>query len=383
MTEAKKPRFYPVSSPDIGDLEVQYVSRAVRSGWVSSIGEYVDRFEAGFARVCGSRHGIAVSNGTDAIFLALKALGVGPGDEVIVPALTFVAVPAVVLHVGAEPVLVDVDPGYWGVDPAAVHKAFTPRTRAVVVVHLYGHPVDMDPILETAAAHGVPVIEDSAEAHGATYRGRVVGSMGRMGCFSFYGNKVITTGEGGVITTEDDELAQRVRFIKDHAMDKDRRYFHPEAGFNCRMTNMQAALGCAQLERMDELLNKRARLLRWYKRELADIEGLSLNPKMEWAEPVNWIVCAVLSAALAPRRDALLVRLRELGVDTRPFFVPAYHMPPYAGCRRVGADGGSDLPATDQAGAAGFNLPTVCDLTEQDVKHIAAQVRLALAEVAG
>ena len=383
MTEANKPRFYPVSSPDIGALEEQYVSQAVRSGWVSSIGEFVDRFEAGFAKVCGSRHGVAVSNGTDAIFLALKALGVGPGDEVIVPALTFVAVPAVVLHVGAEPVLVDVDARYWGLDPAAVDKAFTPRTRAVVAVHLYGHPVDMNPLLEMAAARGVAVIEDCAEAHGAAYRGRTVGSMGRLGCFSFYGNKVITTGEGGVVTTDDDDLAERVRFIKDHAMDKERRYFHPEAGYNCRMTNMQAALGCAQLERMEELLHKRARLLGWYERELADLEGLTLNPKMPWAEPVNWIVCGVLSAKLAPRRDALLVRLRELGVDTRPFFVPAYHMPPYAGCRRVGADGGVDLPGTDQAGAAGFNLPTVCSLTEQDVKHIGAQVRLALAEVTG
>ena len=378
---ANNPRFYPVSSPDIGVLEEQYVLEAVRSGWVSSIGAFVDRFEAGFARRCSSRHGVAVSNGTDAIFLALKALGVGPGDEVIVPALTFVAVPAVVLHAGAEPVLADVDPIYFGIDPGAVEQAFTPRTRAVVAVHLYGHPVDMDPLLAMAGERGVSVIEDCAEAHGATYRGRTVGSMGRMGCFSFYGNKVITTGEGGMVTTDDDDLAERVRFIKDHAMLRARRYFHPEAGFNCRMTNMQAALGCAQLERMEELLAARTRLLGWYRRELAGVEGLSLNPKMPWAEPVNWIVCAVLSPALSPRRDALLVRLRELGVDTRPFFVPAHEMPPYAGCRRVSADGSAELPGTMLGGAAGFNLPTVCDLTEQDVIHIAAQVKMALAEV--
>ena len=378
---AEKPRFYPVSSPDIGELEERYVAQAVRSGWVSSIGEYVDRFEAGFAQVCGSRHGIAVSNGTDAIFLALKALGVGPGDEVIVPALTFVAVPAVVLHVGAEPVLADIDPVYWGIDPAAVERAITPKTKAIVAVHLYGHPVDMDPILEVATPRGIPLIEDSAEAHTAKYRGRTVGSIGRMGCFSFYGNKVLTTGEGGVITTDDDALAERVRFIKDHAMDKVRRYFHPEAGFNCRMTNMQAALGCAQLERKDELLGKRERMLGWYQQELAGVQGLTLNPRMPWAEPVNWIVCAVLSPELTPLREALLSRLRELGVDTRPFFVPAHEMPPYENCRRVDADGGAELPATKRAGAAGFNLPTLPDLTQQDVAHIAAQVKLALAQV--
>ena len=375
-------KFYPVSSPDIGELEEQYVLQAVRSGWVSSIGEFVDRFEQGFARFCGSTHGVALSNGTDAIFLALKVLGVGPGDEVIVPALTFVAVPAVVLHVGAEPVLVDVAPGYWGLEPAAVERAFTEKTRAVIAVHLYGHPVDMDPILAMAAERGVPVIEDAAEAHGALYRGTKVGTLGKMGCFSFYGNKLITTGEGGIITTDDGDLAERVRFIKDHAMDKKRRYYHPEAGFNCRMTNLQAALGCAQLDRMDELMGKRARLLEMYRRELDGVEGLSLNPKMPWAEPVNWIVCGVLSPDLAPRRDALLAALRTRGVDTRPFFVPAHEMPPYARCRRVGAEG-EQLPGALAAAERGFNLPTTPALEAADVKHIADQVKGAMGEVIG
>ena len=373
-------RFYPVSSPDIGELEEKFVSQAVRSGWVSSIGEFVDRFEAGFAEFCGSRHGVAVSNGTDAIFLALKALGVGPGDEVIVPGLTFVAVPAVVLHAGATPVLADVDPAYCGIHPAAVERAFTDRTRAVVAVHLYGHPVDMDPLLELCAGRGVALVEDCAEAHGARYRGRTVGTMGVAGCFSFYGNKVITTGEGGVITTDDEALAARVRFIKDHAMDKERRYYHPEAGFNCRMTNMQAALGCAQLERMDELLARRARLLQMYREALADVDGLELNPSMPWAEPVNWIVCGVLAPELASRRDALLDALKQRGVDTRPYFVPAHEMPPYADFRRVGVDGDA-LPGTEQAAARGFNLPTTPDLGQAEVAFIAQQVREALAEV--
>lgn len=368
------PSFLPVAEPSVGEREVAYVHEAVASGWVSSIGAFVDRFEQDFAAFCGTRHAVAISNGTDSIFLALRAMGIGPGDEVVVPALTFAAVGAVVHHVGATPVLADVHPDHWNLDPVAVERALTPSTKAVIAVHLYGHPADMDPILALCRPRGIAVIEDGAEAHGARYKGRTVGSIGDVGSFSFYGNKVITTGEGGALVSDDAELLARVRHWKDHAMSPERRYYHTEAGYNCRMTNLQAALGVAQLERAPELLAWRARLLGWYRDALADVPGLTLNPHLDWAEPVNWLVCAVLEPALAPTRDRLLAALRTQGIDTRPFFVPMADLPPYAACLAVGADG-EGAPVAAWLGAAGFNLPTSERVTEADVRRIADALR--------
>lgn len=373
--------FLPVAEPSIGEREVAYVHEAVASGWVSSIGAFVDRFERDFAAFCGTAHAVAISNGTDSIFLALRALGIGPGDEVVVPALTFAAVGAVVHHVGATPVLVDVHPDHWNLDPAAVERALTPQTKAVIAVHLYGHPADMDPLMALCVPRGIAVIEDGAEAHGARYKGRTVGSIGTVGSFSFYGNKVITTGEGGALVSDDADLLARVRHWKDHAMSPERRYYHTEAGYNCRMTNLQAALGVAQLERAPELIGWRARLLAQYRDALADVPGLVLNPHLEWAEPVNWLVCAVLDPALAPSRDALLAALRTHGVDTRPFFVPMPDLPPYAACRVVDAKGDA-APVAAWLGAAGFNLPTSERVTEADVRRIAEVLRHELAATA-
>ena len=247
-------KFLPVAEPDLGPLEERYLLDAFQSGWISSIGEYIQRFEEGFAKFCGAGHGIAVSSGTVAIHLALLAAGVGPGDEVIVPTLTFVGTVSPVKYVGATPVFVDSEPEIGTLDPQAVEKAITSRTKAIIVVHLYGHPADMDPILDIARKYELIVIEDAAEAHGAKYKGRPVGSFGNCATFSFYGNKILTTGEGGMIVTNDKDLADRIRFLKDHAMDPNRRYWHPEVGYNYRITNLQAAIGCAQLERFNELL---------------------------------------------------------------------------------------------------------------------------------
>jgi perosamine synthetase len=322
-----------------------------------------------------------MTNGTDALFIALKALGVESGDEIIVPSLTFVAVPAVVVHLGAEPVIVDAHPDYWCLDPTAVERAVTKRTKAIIAVHVYGHPADMDPILEITRPRGIAVVEDCAEAHGAKYRGKTVGSIGDVGCFSFYGNKIITTGEGGMAVTDDPELARRMRFLKDHAMDPKRRYFHPEAGYNCRMTNVQAALGCAQLERIDELSAKRAQILNWYRDALTDAGPVSLNPAMPWADPVNWMICALLSGGPAARRDEILSQLRVRGVDTRPFFVPAEQMPPYSACRVVGARG-DGAPVSARLSTAGFNLPSSPALTPDEV-HFCSDALIRAIEDAG
>jgi perosamine synthetase len=368
---------YPVSNTDISELEVNYVLSAVRSGWVSSIGEFVDTFEKRFATVCGVKHGVSVSNGTSALFLALKAIDIQPGDEVIVPALTFAAVPAVVRQVGAIPVIVDVHQDCWTMDPKWLDKAVSNRTRAIIVVHTYGHPADMDRIMEVADAHGLRVIEDCAEAHCARYKGRVVGGLADVGCFSFYGNKIITTGEGGMVVTDNSELAERVRHLKDHAMDKHRRYWHDEVGYNFRLTNIQAALGCAQLERIDEMVDKRNSILQWYRQEFADNPALHFNPKMSWAAPVNWMMCVVWQGATEPGRDALLGNLKEQGIDTRPFFIPVSQLPPYKNYPIFSGSTGK-TPIADRLSASGFNLPCYTTLQPQDVSKIASIVKREL-----
>jgi perosamine synthetase len=362
-------KFYPVASPDLGELEERFVVQALRSGWVSSIGDFIDQFEQGFAAYCDTRHAVAMSNGTDALFIALKAMDVGKGDEVIVPALTFAAVAAVVVHLGATPVIVDVDPKYWCLDPIAVERAITSATKAIIAVHSYGHPADVDPLLELTRRHELRLLEDCAEAHGATYKGRRVGSLADVGIFSFYGNKILTTGEGGMAVTNDPDLTNRMRYLKDHAMDPTRRYYHTEAGHNCRITNLQAALGCAQLQRIDDLQAKRNAIAGWYAKELQGTQEISLNPAMSWARPVNWMICGVLSHEAAFRRDSILRRLKACGVDTRPFFLPLQAMPPYAQCRVVGRDG-DGTPVAETLSQVGFNLPSSSTLTREDVAQI-------------
>ncbi|HHY55465.1 MAG TPA: DegT/DnrJ/EryC1/StrS family aminotransferase, partial [Chloroflexi bacterium] len=272
---ARPPDFIPVYTPLLNGREEKYLLDAVRSGWISSLGAYVTRFEEAFARFCGVRHAISVSNGTVAIHLALHALGIGPGDEVIVPSLTFVATANAVHYTGATPVFADVDPVTWCLDPADVRRRLTSRTRAVIPVHLYGHPAPMPDLQALAAEHDLLVIEDAAEAHGAAIVGRRVGGWGRIGAFSFYANKIITTGEGGMLTTDDDALAARCRMLRDHAMPPQRRYWHDEVGFNYRMTNLQAAVGVAQMERIDSFIRRKREIAARYREELADIPGIT------------------------------------------------------------------------------------------------------------
>lgn len=360
--------FLPVAEPDLGQLEEQYVLEAVRSGWVSSMGAFIDRFEQKFAELVGVKHCVALANGTVALHVALVARGIGPGDEVIVPDLTFVATAAAVMLSGATPVLVDVERSTFGIDPDLVREAITPRTKAIIPVHLYGHPAAMDPIAAIAREHGLFLLEDAAEAHGAKLGGRVVGSIGDAGCFSFYGNKIVTTGEGGCLTTNDGDLAKRVRFLKDHAMSAERRYFHPEVGFNYRMTNLQAAVGCAQLERFEELLARKARVLSQYRDALrhSDIE---LNPSLPGVDPVCWLVTALLPGPWpTDRMSRLTGRLRdEYRVDVRPFFVPMHELPPYRECRLVSRD---RLVSNDLA-QRGLCLPSSNKLSDNDITRVA------------
>ena len=370
-------RFFPVASPDIGPLETQYVLDALQSGWVSSMGLYVNEFEMSFAAYCEARHGVSTSSGTTALHLALASLGVGPEDEVIVPALTFVATANAVRYTGATPVFIDSEPETWCMDPSALERARTPRTRAIIVVHIYGHPADMDPILSFSTKWGIPVIEDAAESHGALYKGRKVGAIGRMGVFSFYGNKIITTGEGGMVVTDDEGLAERIRFLRDHAMSPERRYWHTEVGYNYRLTNLQAALGVAQLRRIDDFLARRNKILGWY-RELLDIDGIVLNPALPWASPSCWLVCALLPAAIS--REDVMAKLRARGVDTRPFFCPLNTLPPFRGQYKAIYKDGDGCPTAADLAGRGINLPTDTRFEREDVKQIVQILRKVLSD---
>lgn len=324
-------KFIPVSEPSITQKEIKYVHNAVKSGWVSSLGEFINGFEKKFAEYIGVKYALTTSNGTTALHLALMSLGIKKGDEVIVPDLTFIATANAVSYSGAKPVFADIDPETWCISPDDIKKKITPHTKAIIPVHLYGHPADMDKINKIAVEHGLYSIEDAAEAHGAEYKNKKAGSLGICGVFSFYGNKIITTGEGGMITTNDEKLYEKAKYLRDHAMSKEKRYWHTEIGYNYRMTNIQAALGLAQLERIDELINKKRQIYNWYKEYLSGFDKVTLNPQKEWAKNVFWMVCILLNDNAYIARDDLMIRLKDKGIDTRPFFYPMTDMPMYGG----------------------------------------------------
>ncbi len=350
----------PVSKPTITSVDIQHVTDAVSSGWVSSQGPYIESFEREFADFCGVRHCVALANGTVAIHLALKVLNIGRGDEVIVPDLTFVATANAVVLAEATPVIADVRFSDWCLDPMSVERLITPRTRAIIPVHLYGHPAAMEELRALAQKHKLKIIEDAAEAHGANYRGHKVGGLGDCATFSFYGNKIITTGEGGAITTDSDEVAERARFLRDHGMSKDRRYWHTEVAYNYRMTNLQAALGVAQLGQLGSFMAERDRILESYRYHLAK-HGVTLNPHLADTRPVNWITCALFDDVSREERDAVIARLHKEGIDTRPFFYPISALPMYT--RASG-------PVSEDLSARGMNLPTYPGLPESDIERI-------------
>lgn len=354
---------YPVASAVIGDREIQTVLDALRSGWVSSQGRYVDEFEARFSAYCETSQGVSSANGTVALHLALAAVGVEPGDEVIVPDLTFAATAEAVRHAGATPVCVDVEETSWGLDPRAFEAAITRRTRAVIPVHLYGHPCDMDAVLRVAESHDLWVIEDAAEAHGATYKGRRVGGLGDIGVFSFYGNKLMTTGEGGICVTDDQALAERMRRLRSHG--QTRRYWHEELGWNYRLTNLQAALGVAQLDRLDEVIRHRRELGAAYARALRG-SAVTPAPEASWAQTVYWLYSALVPA----ERDGVMDRLATRGIETRPFFYPMHSMPPFAQA--------GDFPVTTRLSRHGLNLPSTYEMSVEDARLVASELLSAL-----
>jgi perosamine synthetase len=366
----QSPDMIPVSEPLLGEEELDNIVDALKSGWISSKGRFIPEFEHGFAQYCGVKHGIATSNGTVALHLALSALGIGPGDEVIVPTLTFIATANAVRYTGARPVFVDSHPDYWCIDPAKVEEAVTANTKAIVPVHLYGHPCDMDAIMETAKRRRLLVIEDAAEAHGAQYKGKKVGSFGDVACFSFFGNKILTTGEGGMCLTDNAELAQKMRILKDHGMNPDKRYWHDVVGFNYRMTNMQAAVGVAQLEKVDRLVEKKRQIADWYAEELKPLEQRGLvkpPPEMPWATAVYWMYSVLIEAGFGVQRDTLIQELARGGIETRPLFYPIHTMPPYGK--------NETFPVAEALSGKGISLPSGMRLTRENVETIASYLR--------
>jgi perosamine synthetase len=344
----------------------------VTSGWVSSAGAYVERFEADFASFCGMTDAVSCSSGTAALHLALAALGLGPGDEVIVPALTYVATANAVRYCGAHPVFVDIDAASMTLDPGQVERNLTARTKAIIPVHIYGQCADMDPLLEMAEAQSIAIVEDAAEAHGASYRGRRAGGLGTVGTFSFFGNKIITTGEGGMVTLSDPDLAERIRRLRDQGADPLRRYRHSIIGFNYRMTNLQAALGVAQMERVGELLQSRVHVAAWYDEELADCgDVLAVPQPIPGTGHAYWMYTVVLSDYAGRERDQLILRLSDDGIDTRPAFCPLHLLPPYY-------MGVGHFPVAERVGARGITLPTHSRLTRDDVAYIASRLRFHL-----
>ena len=362
-------QFYPVSQPSIGAKELAYVSDAVSSGWVSSIGKYIEQFESMFASFCGTNFAVATSNGTTALHLALVALGVTANDEVIVPDLTFVATANAVRYIGAKVVPVDIEPATLCIDPTAVARAINSRTKAILPVHLYGHPANMHALGLLAKKHNLLLIEDAAEAHGASYRGAKVGSIGDVGVFSFYGNKVITSGEGGMLTTNSMEVSARARYLRDHAMSPSKRYWHTEVGFNYRITNLQAALAVAQMERIEEFIDKRRQIMGWYREELGSSLGLSLNREADDCVNVYWMICLEVDGMQESSRAELMRLMRAEGVDSRPYFYPVSDMPMYD--RAV-------TPNAHEVYPRGLNLPSYVALTKADVAFICRVVRDAL-----
>jgi perosamine synthetase len=354
--------FIPVAEPLLAGNELKYVADCIQSGWISALGKYVTTFEEEFARYCGVQYGVATTSGTTALHLLAATLNLGPGDEVIMPSLTFVATANCIRYTGATPIFVDSEPHTWNLDPNKIVEAITPATKAIIAVHLYGHPADMDPLRAIADEYKLLLLEDAAEAHGACYKGRRVGGLSDAAIFSFYGNKIITTGEGGLIVTNNEAWAKRAFFLENQGRYSDNPYWHPELAFNYRMTNVQAAIGLAQFERIDEMVAIRRRNADHYSRRLAEIPGLTLPPEASWAKNVYWMYSVLIEDDFGLDRDELRLRLRQANIDSRPFFYPVHTLPMY--------QTGQSLPVAEDLARKGLNLPSGATLTPEQIDYI-------------
>lgn len=368
--------FIPVNEPLLNGNELSYLEECIRSGWISSEGPFVARFEQEMAARVGRRHGIAVTNGTAALEAAVIALGIGHGDEVIMPTFTIISCASAVVRAGATPVLVDACRETWNMDVGLIEARITPRTKAIMVVHIYGLPVDMAPVLALAKKYGLKVIEDAAEVHGQTYAGQPCGSFGDLSIFSFYPNKHVTSGEGGMIVTSDDVLADRCRDLRNLCFLKQRRFVHEELGWNLRMTNLQAAIGVAQLERLDEFAERKRAMGALYRELLEGTDGVELQAlETEHARNIFWVFGVVLKEHIPLNAEEAMKRLAGLGVGTRPFFWPMHQQPVF---QKMGLFGGEPYPVAERIAHRGFYLPSGMALTDAQIRRSATALKQIL-----
>jgi perosamine synthetase len=364
--------FIPVNEPLLNGNEKAYLNQCIDTGWISSEGPFVRKFEEKLAARCGRKHGIAVSNGTAALDAAVEALGIGPGDEVILPTFTIISCITQIIRSGAKPVLVDADPLTWNMDVSQIESRITPSTKAIMVVHTYGLPVDMDPVINLARQYNLRIIEDAAEAHGQTYRGKPCGSFGDLSIFSFYPNKHVTTGEGGMILVDDDELAETCRSLRNLCFQAHARFVHERLGWNLRMTNLQAAVGLAQLERLDEFVARKRIMGQLYSELLADVDGIQLPIKAtDYAKNVYWIFGLVIDETRRLSAAAAMKELAKKGVGTRPFFWPMHEQPVL---QRMGLLLKDKHPVASRIARQGFYIPSGLGLKESQITEVAARV---------
>lgn len=362
----------PVNEPLLNGNERKYLLECIDTGWISSEGPFLARFEEEFAKRVGRRHAIAVANGSLALDAAMQALRLEPGAEVLMPSFTIISCAAAIVRAGGVPVAIDADPITWNIDIAKIEAAITPRTKAIMVVHIYGLPCDMDPILSLAAKHGLKIIEDAAEMHGQTYRGKPCGSFGDISTFSFYPNKHVTTGEGGMIVTDSDELAQECRGLRNLCFLPGRRFVHEQLGWNMRMTNLQAALGVAQLERLSHFVERKRAMGRLYTELLADLPDLQLPlARTDYADNIYWVYGIVMGDAIDFDAEEAMRRLAAKGVGTRPFFWSMHEQPVL---RRMGFFANAECPVAERIARRGFYIPSGLALTEGQMREVASAV---------
>jgi perosamine synthetase len=365
--------FIPVNEPLLAGNEKKYLSECIESGWISSEGPFVKRFEEQFPLRIDRKYGIAVTNGTAALETAVAALGIGAGDEVIIPTFTIISCAAAVVRAGAKPVLVDSEPATWNMDVSQIEQKVTAKTKAIMVVHIYGLPVDMDPVLELAGKYNLRIIEDAAEAHGLTYKGKPCGSFGDVSTFSFYPNKLVTTGEGGIIVTDDEEIAERCRSLRNLCFQKDNRFVHEGLGWNFRMTNLQAALGLAQLEQLDKFAEKKREMAKKYTRLLADVDSVQLPlRRTEYAENIYWVYGIVLNDQVPFDAKKAMKRLAERKIGTRPFFWPMHEQPVF---KKMGLCENEAYPVAQRLARRGFYVPSGLALTDDKIEYVATSLK--------
>lgn len=373
MLEAMNNPNIPVSQPFLNREETKHILTALADKAISGLyGEYIDKFEQGFAEYCDCSYGISTTSGTTALHLALASLGICDKDEVLVSSFTNMATFFAVLYQGATPVPIDIEPDTWNINAALIDERITSRTRAILVVHIYGHPVDMDPVLDIAKKHNLYVIEDCAEAHGALYKGRKVGSLGDVGCFSFYANKIITTGEGGMLTTNNAEIADKARSLKSLSFGASNKFMHQDIGFNYRMTNLQAAIGCAQLKKIDEIIDRKRKIASFYNENLRDILGIQLPVEKIYAKNVYWMYHVNLHKEFGCSREMVMSKLKACGIESRESFIP-YNMQEIFIHR--GWVKGDECPVANYAGQHGFYIPSGPLLKKEELEYIVAKIK--------